>query len=158
MQTQSIEKRNGNLKYSPTVRDLMTPEVFTLNEEDSFNMVDTMMKWRRIRHVPVVDEYGALVGLVTHRDFLKVAVSRLSEADPVELKKAYKNIKVKEIMQPDVLAAPPTLPIAEAAQLMHENKFGCLPVVEEGKLVGIITEADFVRAFFDWEVKFTDED
>ena len=156
MQAQPTSPLTANQEYIPTVEDLMTKEVFSLGLEDTFNMVDSMMKWRRIRHVPVVDEYGALAGLVTHRDFLKVAVSRLADADPVQIKQAYKNIKVKDIMQKDVVAVPPTLPVAEAAQLMHENKFGCLPVVSEGKLVGIITEADFVKAFFDWEVKFKD--
>lgn len=76
---------------------------------------------------------------------------------PGELEKVYSTIQVKDIMQKDVLAAPPSLPVAEAAQLLHEHRFGCLPVVQDGKLVGIITEADFVKAFFDWDVKFKED-
>lgn len=139
---------------APRVEDIMSTEVFTLVDTDTFDMVDSLMKWRRIRHVPVVNEEGLLVGLVTHRDFLKVAISRLAEVDQLEIAKTYRSIKVSDIMQPDILAVGPGMPLAEAAQIMHENKFGCLPAVQDEKLVGIITEADFVRAFYDWDVKF----
>lgn len=151
---QVTEKGVEYMGATPQVKDIMTTEVFTLVETDTFDMVDNLMKWRRIRHVPVVSEDGALVGLVTHRDFLKVAISRLTDIEQKELVKAYRSIQVADIMQPTVLAVNPTLPLAEAAQIMHENKFGCLLIVEDEKLVGIITEADFVRTFYEWNVSF----
>lgn len=139
---------------SPIVKDIMSTDLFTLISSDTFDMVDTLMKWRRIRHVPVVNEENTLMGLITHRDFLKVAVSRLAEVDQKELVKTYRQLKVSDLMQTDVLAVSPKMPLAEAAEIMHTKKFGCLPVVEDDKLVGIVTEADFVRTFFDWDVKF----
>ncbi len=154
-QKAQVSDKNTNPALStPQVKDIMTTEVFTLVESDTFEMADSLMKWRRIRHVPVVNEGGALVGLITHRDFLKVAISRLAEIELKELKKAYRSIKASDIMNSGVLVVSPEMPLSEAAEILNENKFGCLPVVDEEKLVGIITEADFVRTFYEWQVKF----
>lgn len=147
------ERRQDN--YEPQVRDLMTIDLFTLLEHDNLNVLEELMKWKRIRHVPVVNTEHELVGLVTHRDFLKAAVSRLAEVDKGEISAIYRDIPISQIMNHNVVTVAPETRLASAAELMISNKYGCLPVVENGKLVGIITEADFMKAFYEWDVSFT---
>lgn len=129
------------------VADVMTAEVFTLEREDSLGIVREFMNWRNIRHIPVTDISSKLVGLVTHRDFLGLAISKLAGLPEDEVTNLYNSIPISEIMRTDVTAVSPELSIVEAAKVMMANKYGCLPVVEDGKLVGIITEADFVKWF-----------
>ena len=129
----------------PRVSELMTSEVFTLTPDDNLSTLRDLMAERSVRHVPVVDREGDLVGLVTHRDLLRTSL--VDQADtPLFLEQAVLGrLKVGDLMTRDVEAIGPETDVREAAQLMYENKFGCLPVVEGRRLVGIITGADFVR-------------
>ena len=138
----------------PQVRDLMTSDVFTLYEDDNIKFLKDLMKWQRIRHVPVVNQDNVVVGLVTHRDFLKAAISRLAQVEEKDETSLYREIPVEEVMRKNVASVHPDTSLAKAAELMFTQKYGCLPVVEGGRLVGIITEADFVRSFYEWNVKF----
>ena len=125
------------------VKDLMTSSVFALSPHDDLAAVRTLMVERHLRHVPVVDSEGDLVGLVTHRDLLRHTATlggpAAAEGDPLS------QITVEEAMVRDVRTTGPDDDLHEAAQIMYENKFGCLPVVDDGRLVGILTEADFVQ-------------
>lgn len=142
---------------SPRVRELMTREVFALYEDDTIKFLSDLMKWQRIRHVPVVDQNNHLVGLVSHRGLLEALATSLSAGGEGSLDgqiSQSREIAIEEIMQRDPLTVGPDTLLAEAAEIMFTRKFGCLPVVEQGNLVGIITEADFVRSFYQWEVYF----
>ena len=124
-----------------TVADLMTPDVVTLSEETDVVYATGAMKLRRIRHLPVVrgDE---LVGLVSHRDLLRAQARFLSG---VEQGETIASVRAKDIMTDEVTTVSPDTPADEAAMLLVDGKFGCLPVVDDGRLVGIVTEADFLR-------------
>lgn len=127
------------------VSDLMTTEVITLNEDDDLDLAQTEMSLARIRHLPVVRQ-GRLMGLVTHRDILKAMCSVLAEVDRVEQTELLRLVPVSEIMSRDVRTIEQTCEAVEAARILLESKFGCLPVVADGdRLVGIVTEADFVE-------------
>ena len=127
------------------VQDLMTRNVFTLKTDDDLTTLYDLMDAEHIRHIPVVNEEEELAGLVTHRDLLRTALSGKSEL-PMSLQRdILRTMTVETIMIPDVETIEPDRPIADAAQIMLDNKYGCLPVVEDGRLVGIITEADFAR-------------
>src|SRR5690606_32452649 len=102
----------------PQVRDLMSTELFTLFEDDNLNALEDLMKWRRIRHVPVVNEQHELVGLVTHRDFLRVAISSLAEVRRGEIREIYQDVPVRDIMQSNVMSVPPEMTLSSAAELM----------------------------------------
>ena len=128
-------------------KDLMSQYVFTLYLDDTLDTLNEIMRWRHIRHVPVIDDANRLVGLVTHRDLLRSAVSSLADISESEKHSLAKNIRVRDIMTKEVLTTKPETLIKEVAKIMFERKIGCLPVVEENCLVGIITEADFVRYF-----------
>lgn len=127
------------------VRDLMTPGVFAVGVEDDLETVTNLMDDRSIRHAPVVDSAGNLVGLVTQRDLLRTGLGGQGQLPPETERQARLHVIVGEIMIPDVVTARPDQDIREAARIMLENKFGCLPVVENQRLVGIVTESDFVR-------------
>jgi len=128
-----------------TVGDLMTTQLFTLLESDSLYTAKQIMEMARVRHVPIVDANESFIGLITHRDMLSVAVSKLSDIDPSTQDELDAGIPLREIMRTDVATVAPDTLLRDAAQVLLEHKYGCLPVVEGKKLVGIITEADFLR-------------
>ncbi|MFO0664844.1 MAG: CBS domain-containing protein [Polyangiaceae bacterium] len=127
-----------------TVSALMTRGVYALSPTQSLPLAEALMGLRRIRHVPVVDETGAFVGLVTHRDLLQAQLSALTPLSAEERSSLQLAIPVSKIMQTNVWTIRSDALAATAARTMREHRYGCLPVVDDGKLVGILTEADLV--------------
>ncbi len=127
------------------VQDLMTREVFTLKRTDSLRAARSMMSLARIRHIPIVNDNKHFLGLITHRDLLAATISRFAEVDKTVQDEIDSGIPIHEIMRRDVTTVTPTTPIREAAELLLNHKYGCLPVLEDGTLQGIITEADFLK-------------
>ncbi|MBI4915753.1 MAG: CBS domain-containing protein [Acidobacteria bacterium] len=126
------------------VADIMSRELVTLAEDDTLADARACMERGRIRHLPVVRD-GRLVGLVTHRDMLAASFSVFAEVSAREEKRLFSRIPVGELMH-DVVSVSPDSSVREAARLLLDNRFGCLPVVaKDGRLVGIVTEADFLR-------------
>ncbi len=124
------------------VRDLMTSQVTTIYRREDLSVADFIMTLGRIRHIPVLDDNGSLCGIVTHRDLIfHVLSSALTEG------KAANALPVSGAMTVDVVVISPDATLGDAAELMIEKKIGCLPVVENGELVGMLTETDFVAAF-----------
>jgi CBS domain-containing membrane protein len=119
--------------------------LFTLLESDSLYTAKQIMEMARVRHVPIVDAKDTFIGLITHRDMLSVAVSKLSDIDASTQDELDAGIPLREIMRDDVHTVSSKDLLRDAAQILLEHKYGCLPVVDDGKLVGIITEADFLR-------------
>ncbi|MFQ5599988.1 MAG: CBS domain-containing protein [Candidatus Krumholzibacteriia bacterium] len=126
------------------VRDIMSTPVFAVGHTDSLKVAEDVMEWKHIRHLPVIDEDGHLAGLITHRDLLRACVSSIAEIPQQEQDALLRGIPVREIMHGEVVTVEPESDAREAARTMLEKKIGCLPVVDGGKLVGILTEADFV--------------
>jgi len=117
-----------------TVGDFMTRDLVTVQEGDDLALAESILRLGAIRHLPVVRD-GRLSGLVTHRDLLRSAT-----------RKDVRTARAGDIMIRDVVAVRPQTSLVQAARIMLANKFGCLPITEEdGRLVGIITESDFVR-------------
>ena len=127
------------------VKDLMTDDVFVLQDDDSLLLAEELMKWRSIRHVPVVDEHLTLKGLITHRDILRASISTIAQLSRGETREVQAGILLQDIIQTSVLTIGPEADIKEAARVMLDEKIGCLLVVDEGQLVGILTEADFLK-------------
>jgi CBS domain-containing membrane protein len=126
------------------VRDIMTAEVTTLQRNDKLTLADDIMRLGRIRHLPVLDENGQLAGIVTQRDLFRGALAKALGYGERAQRQLMDTLVVKEVMTSDVITTTPDTPLAEAARVLIEHKIGCLPVVEAGRLVGIITEEDFV--------------
>ena len=127
------------------VKDLMSSPVFSLRENDSLHSARELMDLQRIRHIPIVTVDNVFTGLITHRDILSATISKLAELDPETQKEIDSGIPIHEIMRADTTSVTPDASLKDAARLLLNNKYGCLPVVEAGDLVGIITEADFLR-------------
>ena len=118
------------------VRQFMSTDLFTVRPEDIVDFAATLMDWRHVRHVPVEDDSGQLVGLVSHRELLRLMATRQFGDEH--------KVTVAEIMQSDPQTVQPDTPTVEAIRLMREQKLGCLPVVHAGKLVGLVTEHDLI--------------
>ena len=129
-----------------SVTELMTKQLFTLNAHDSLKSAKNLISLARIRHIPIVTRDNHFVGLLTHRDILSCSVSMLADISEDVQDEIDTGIPISAIMRSDVTVIGPDMPLKEAATLLYNNKFGCLPVVdEENVLLGIITEADFLR-------------
>jgi CBS domain-containing protein len=127
-----------------TVGDVMTRKLVTVSEQDLVANIDEAMHRLRLRHMPVVDAQGKLVGLVSHPDLMHAASSFLSDRE-ADRNALIARVSVGMIMQREVLTVQADDSLVEAGKLMWESKIGSLPVVDpEGGLVGIITEADFI--------------
>jgi CBS domain-containing membrane protein len=124
----------------------MSASVVTLTQGQSLPLARELMQLKRLRHLPVVDEHGALVGLVTHRDLLAAAISSLAPLSSDEREELQFGIPVSRAMAEQVWTIHPTARADAAARLMLDQAVGCLPVVEGRQLVGIITESDLVEA------------
>lgn len=137
--------RKGNRMSKLCVHDIMTREVFTLRETDTLKTARSMMSLARIRHIPIVNERMEFQGLVTHRDILTATISRFADIDRQTQDEIDSGIPIVEIMRTDVTSVSPDLPLRDAADILLAHKYGCLPVVEDSIMVGILTEADFLK-------------
>ena len=122
-----------------TVGQFMSSDLFTVRPDDLIDLAASVMDWRHIRHVPVEDSEGRLVGLITHRSLLRM-MSRRSHrenGDP---------IAVRDIMVANPITVSPSTSSLDAIEIMRTKRVGCLPVVETDQLVGIVTSYDFLEA------------
>jgi CBS domain-containing membrane protein len=127
------------------VRDLMTKEATTLKRNDKLTLADDVMQLKRIRHLPVLDDDSVqLVGIISQRDLFRGALAGALGYGQHAQRKVLETLIVKEVMNTEVLTTTPDTPLIEAAQVLTKRKIGCLPVVENGRLIGILTESDFV--------------
>ncbi|MGA2383604.1 MAG: CBS domain-containing protein [Gemmatimonadales bacterium] len=125
------------------VRDHMTAKVFTIRMDKKLLAVEEIMGWAHIRHVPVVDAQGKLVGLLSQRDVLRSTLSDLASTQ-VDRRNQLGHVSLADVMRREVLTIGPGESVQSAARLMRQHKYGCLPVVDDGRLVGIITEHDLL--------------
>jgi CBS domain-containing membrane protein len=127
------------------IADLMSTDLVTLTEDETLAHAQRCMARGRIRHLPVVRD-GRLTGLITHRDLLAASFSIFAEVEHNEQRRIFDTVRVVEAMHRDVVTVGPDLNVARAARILLENKYGCLPVVDpDHRLLGIVTEADFLR-------------
>jgi len=131
---------------SKQVRDLMSRPVKTLGRNDTLSIAKETMNAERIRHLPVVEDDGSVVGILSQRDlFLNALVRALGFGSQAE-RRTLQGLLVKEAMTADVVTTTPDTAVTVAAQVMVDRKIGCLPVVERDRLVGILSESDIVLA------------
>jgi len=131
------------------VKDRMIRHPLTISAEESLSATHQYMQKQNIRHLPVVDKAGRMVGLVTEDDLLKAGPSKATLLSVWEIHSLLNKVKVKEVMVKTVITTTEDTPIEEAAHLMLDHKIGCLPVLRDGRLVGIVTESDVFRTFME---------
>lgn len=123
-----------------SVESIMTPDPVTLKADDTLATAHKLMNEKHIHHIPVVDENDGLVGLISHRDILAASGSTLN-SNPSDNSQT----KVRKVMTAPVVSISPETGTLKAAQYIHKSRHGCLPIVDDGNLIGIITEYDFVE-------------
>lgn len=132
------DEMNDWIRSYQTVEQFMSTDLFTLQPDDLIDLAASVMDWRHIRHVPVEDGQGRLVGLLSHRALLRLMARRGAGDSNIP-------VAVRDIMKADPVTVTPTTPTMEAVNIMRRNKVGCLPVVDSEHLVGIITAQDFLE-------------
>jgi len=130
------------------VSDWMTKKVFTVAMDDSIADALSLMKEHKIKHVPVLQQ-DSLRGIVSDRDIKEYSPSKATALDIYELHYLLAKAKVKDVMKSVLVTTTPDAPIEEAAMIMMDHDIGCLPVVDAGKLKGIIAHRDIYRALVD---------
>ena len=126
------------------VKDLMQTDLVTLRTNDTLDVAEDIMGMGRFRHLPVVHADMRLVGMVSQRDLLRASVSSFLKMSAHKRQQWLGTIAVREVMSKRVVAVEAETDIAEALHLLLSEKFGCLPVVEYKKLVGILTDTDLL--------------
>jgi len=126
------------------VRDVMKSDPKTLGRNDQLSLADGVMRAERIRHLPILDEDGKLCGILSQRDMFRGALAHALGYGTTAQDKMLAVLRVKEVMTTEVITTSPASPLVEAARTMLARKIGCLPVLDGHRLVGILTESDFV--------------
>ncbi len=130
-----------------TIRELMTGGLITVRRETPVLEARDLMAKERIRHLLVTDAGGALVGIVTDRDIRLNLPSQATSLSVWEINHLFTKLTIGQVMTRSVITIGPARPARDGAQLMLDHTIGALPVLDDGHLVGIITETDIVRAF-----------
>lgn len=129
------------------VSDRMTPKPVTIPEDTSLKEALELIRSHPFRHLPVVDEEGSLAGIVTEKTLVYASPSPELSLSVFEIDHMMRRMQIGQIMNREVVTVSSTLPIEEAARVMVDHGIGCLPVVDDGKLVGIISDTDIFRVF-----------
>lgn len=129
------------------VRDYMTPSVLTLREGDRLRAAVELELVHRIRHIPVLDEGGSLVGIVTDRDIKRALPSPLSAPAREQYEALLDSTPIARVMTREPYTVEAASELADAVQTMLNHNIGGLPVVEGGALVGMFTQIDALRGY-----------
>jgi acetoin utilization protein AcuB len=131
------------------VREWMSRQPVTITVDMSITEALRVMRQKQVRRLPVLDEAGNMVGIVSESDLLYASPSPVTSLSIYEMHDLLTRLKVSELMAQDVVTVTADTPLEEAARTMADSKIGGLPVVEDGRLVGIITETDIFKVFLE---------
>jgi acetoin utilization protein AcuB len=131
------------------VGERMTRHPLTVADDTSIDDALHMMRERKVRRLPVVDTAGQMVGIVSDKDLLHASPSPATSLSVYELHYLLSKLNVRSVMSSPVITVAPDTPLEEAARIMADNKIGGLPVLEDGRLVGIITETDVFKVLLE---------
>lgn len=131
------------------VEQIMSKEVLTVTTDARLSDIARTMRDNKVRHLPVVDADGALKGIVSNRDVQRAQPSLITTLDRGEVNYLLDKVTAADIMHKKVTTCTPKTLVEEAGRLMRPNKIGCLPVIDGGKVVGIVTSVDLLDFFLD---------
>ena len=149
MQEKRISEITSKKELKMFVGDRMSRPVITVHPELPIQEALFRMRRENVRRFPVVDNHGHLVGIVSEKDLLEASPSDVTSLSVYELNYLLHKITVNEIMTRNVITVDTDTTIEEAAHIMVDRKIGGLPVLSEGRVVGIITETDLFKVFFE---------
>ena len=131
------------------VRERMSSNPVTIGVDTGITEALRVMRERQVRRLPVLNDAGRLMGIVSEKDLLYASPSPATSLSIYEMHYVLSRLKVSEVMTAEVITVAPDTLLEEAATIMVDNKIGGLPVVQDGKLVGIITETDVFKVFLE---------
>ncbi len=131
------------------VKDIMIRNPFTAKPDNTVPEVKALMKKQKVNKIPILDEHGKLVGIVTKNDIEKATPNDSTTLDVFELSYLLGKLKIEKIMHKDVKFVTENETLESAASIMQDYGIGCLPVLKDNKIIGIITETDIFHAFID---------
>ncbi len=131
------------------VRERMSTKPVTISADVSITEALRVMRRNQVRRLPVLDREGKMVGIVSEKDLLYASPSPATSLSIYEMHDLLSRLRVSELMTTDLITVTPDIPLEEAARIMADNKIGGLPVMENGDLVGIITETDVFKVFLE---------
>jgi acetoin utilization protein AcuB len=131
------------------VRERMSHPVITIHPEASMQEALNLMKSEHVRRLPVVDKRGQKVGIITEANLDKASPSEATTLSVWEIRELVSKVKIEKIMTREVVTVEADTPIEEAARIMADSNISGLPVMHEGKLVGLITETDLFKIFLE---------
>ena len=145
--TQRLQKKgaHGTMK----VKNRMTHNPITASPKTTYNEALRLMKVNAIKHLPIINKHGKLVGIVTHSDMLRVEPSPATVLSVYEIVSLLDKMTLDKVMQHPVLTVEEGCGIANAAGFMLEHEIGCLPVIRDDKVFGIITDTDIFKTFIE---------
>jgi CBS domain-containing membrane protein len=126
------------------VREIMMGSPVTLKPEDTLDLANDVISLGRIRHIPVVED-GRLVGLLSERDLMGATASQIFGLKQKSKAALLKSVMIKDVMKKKVITVTSDTKIADAAHLMADKKIGCVPVMSNGALIGLLTTTDILR-------------
>lgn len=119
-----------------TVEQFMAVDLFTVRPEDILDLASNLMHWKHVRHVPVEDDAGRLIGIISHRDLIELfATGKLN---------GQTQLVIRDVMKTELITVGPETTTLSALELMRQCRIGCLPVVKDDKLIGLVTAYDFL--------------
>jgi acetoin utilization protein AcuB len=131
------------------VSRIMRTEFASLRETDRLDLADQILKLGRVRHLPVLDPDGRIVGIVSNRDLLEASLTNVLDFEREQRKGFLRSVDVAEVMTREVETIAPDAPLAAAASRLVGHRIGCLPVVRDDRvMVGLVTETDLLAAAF----------
>lgn len=125
------------------VKDIMIKEVATLDIDDELSLANDIMRLGRIRHLPVVSG-EELVGIISERDLFRSSLAQALGYGNKDTREVMKTLHIRDVMMKQLITVSPDTDLKDAVALMVERKIGCLPVVQDNKLLGLITETDIL--------------
>jgi len=129
------------------IKDRMTRDPVVIRTSTNLKEALDMVRSNPFRHLPVLDEEDKLVGIVTEKSLVYASPTSSTTLSVFEVDYILSRTKIGQIIQGDVITVAPDLPVEEAARVMIDHRIGCLPVVKDGKLVGIVSDTDIFRVF-----------
>jgi CBS domain-containing protein len=133
------------MRYVPLISEIMTKNIIALNRDDDLETAEMLFKRNKIRHIPVVAE-EVIIGMLSYTDLLRISFAdAVYETEEEVDTLVYNMFTIDQVMAKNVVTVPTTATIKKVVKILAENEFHALPVVDEGRLVGIVTTTDLIN-------------
>ena len=133
------------MKVIEPISKIMSTNIIALNRDDDLETAERLFKRHKIRHIPVVEEQ-VIIGILSYTDLLRISFADAVDEDDDEVDSmVYNMFSIEQVMAKHLVSVPSTASIKEVAEILSKKEFHALPVVDDGRLVGIVTTTDLIN-------------